>query len=153
MKSGVENVAAMVPNSFKISPISACCSHASLAEGHVAGVPGHEARHQGGQVEVAGVDGLAALEPEAPVGDDGEAEQPRQHQAALVGDQVHDREVELLLLEAGEQPRVLQHHLAVDVGDAVEVGGQLVRVVSLVPDDRSLHSNVITRAGLNQPPA
>ena len=90
------------------------------------------------------MDRLAALEPEAPVGDDGEAEQPRQHQAALVGDQVHDREVELLLLEAGEQPRVLQHHLAVDVGDAVEVGGQLVRVVSLVPDDRSLHSRVIT---------
>ena len=109
-------------------------SHASLSKCHVSREARHEAWHQGRKVEVAGVDRLTSLEPEAPVGGDRQPKHPGQGQAALIGDQIHDGEVKLLIREVPDQSRVFEHHLTVDVGDAVQVCGQLVRVVRLVPD-------------------
>jgi hypothetical protein len=65
-----------------------------------------------------------------------------QGQAALVSYQVHDSKVEPGGVELPEQGLVFKDHLAVDVGDTVEVPRDGERFVSVVPQDFPLHSNI-----------
>ena len=61
-----------------------------LEEVHPGAEPGEESWHQGRRVEDRRVHDLAAVKAEAPVAGDGHPERPRQGEAALVGDHVHD---------------------------------------------------------------
>ena len=113
-------------------------SHTSLLEVHVPAVSRHEGWHQGREVEVTRVNDLPSLVSKPPVGGHRETQSSSQRHAALVSYQIHNGEVVVLPGQLGQQRLVLQDHPAVDLSDAVEVSGQVVGAVRLVPDDWTL---------------
>ena len=67
------------------------------------------------------MDGLSPLEAKAPVGGHREVENPGQRHTALIGNKVHDGNIKVLSRKVVDQRLVLEHHLAMNMSDTVEI--------------------------------
>jgi hypothetical protein len=95
---------------------------------------GHEGWHNGGRVPIACVHHLPTLKSKPPESGHRQSQCPGQSQAALIGNEVHYSQVKLGGVQLVEQCPVLQDHLAVHVGHAVDISRQGEWGVCLVPD-------------------